>query len=258
MSPPARKAGPVGQGEYLVQAGDCVLSIADRAGHAWETIWNDPANADLKAARGEPTLLAPGDRVTIPPLRAKEETGATEQRHSFRRKGQKVLLRVRVVQRPEPSAPASASAPAAAAPADPNECSMEEPAPQADAADEPRADVPYALVIDGKHYDGRTGDDGTIEVPIAGGAGGGELVLNPGTDDEERISLRLGGLDPVSELSGVQQRLLNLGLYAGAADGEESPALEDALREFQQRQGLQVTGAADQATRDKLVEAHGA
>ena len=84
----------------------------------------------------------------------------------------------------------------------------------------------------------------------------GRLVVGTGTN--QRIySLKLGGLDPVTEISGAQGRLKNLGYMIPAIDGQLGPETVEALHQFQQANGLDVTGALDDATQAKLKEAHG-
>jgi hypothetical protein len=60
---------PVGSGNYTVQEGDCITSIASLAGHFWKTLWEHPSNADLSHARKSPNILLTGDILTIPPIR---------------------------------------------------------------------------------------------------------------------------------------------------------------------------------------------
>jgi peptidoglycan hydrolase-like protein with peptidoglycan-binding domain len=69
--------------------------------------------------------------------------------------------------------------------------------------------------------------------------------------------LRLGHLDPVAEISGVQARLLNLGIYGGPVDGEMNPEFEAAIRVFQERNGLQPTGKLDDQVKSWAERAHG-
>src|SRR3954470_16417492 len=79
--------GPLGGGDRVVQAGECLESIAFETGFFWQTLWDHSGNAALKKARRYPTALLPGDRVHIPELEAKEESRPAEARHRFKRKG---------------------------------------------------------------------------------------------------------------------------------------------------------------------------
>lgn len=243
---------------YEVKQGDCVSSIAGKHGMFWETIWNHSQNSELKHRRGDPNVLHPGDSIFIPEKELKEEPGDTEQRHRFRRKGVPAKLRLRLLQdREEEEQPAEQETSSDTeggddfyVAGDPE--NVTEPPDQ-----EPRANVPYRLVIDGISHEGQTDDDGMIEIAMPENAREGELILHPGTEQEERIELNLGNVNPIEEVSGVKQRLANLNLYFGEIDESETPELEEALRLFQQSNELEVTGRIDQSTKDKLVEVHG-
>jgi peptidoglycan hydrolase-like protein with peptidoglycan-binding domain len=50
----------------------------------------------------------------------------------------------------------------------------------------------------------------------------------------------------------VQERLKTEGVYAGPVDGELNAQTEAALRAYQAKQGLPVSGAADEATLKQL------
>jgi peptidoglycan hydrolase-like protein with peptidoglycan-binding domain len=50
----------------------------------------------------------------------------------------------------------------------------------------------------------------------------------------------------------VQERLTAEGVYAGPLDGEVNAQTEAALRAYQQKHGLPVSGAADEATLKQL------
>ncbi|MGD2061982.1 MAG: LysM peptidoglycan-binding domain-containing protein [Nitrospirota bacterium] len=161
--------------EHKVKQGECLSSIAAKYGLFPGTIWDDPANAKLKEKRGDASVLAPGDVVIVPDKRGKEETGGSEQRHRFRRKGVPAMLRLQIKR-----------------------------------DDEPRANVRFVLTVDGTTTEGTTDGDGRIEVPIPPGAQQGELTITDG-DVEEIYPLRLGTLDPVDTETGVRGRLRGLG-----------------------------------------------
>jgi len=68
---------------YTIQEGDCVSSIASKAGFLWTTVWNHANNASLKQLRTDPNVLNPGDQIFIPDLTPKVLPKPTEQRHKF-------------------------------------------------------------------------------------------------------------------------------------------------------------------------------
>lgn len=213
--------GPVGQGDYVIRPGDCVSKIAKETGHFWATIWEDPANAELRSVRQDPNVLMPQDRVTVPDLREKAEDCATEQRHRFRRRGEPARLRLQFMR-----------------------------------GEEPRADEDYQIVVDGEIHTGQTDDEGQVEVPIPGNACGGKILIGSG-DDQDEFQLQLGHLAPATEVEGVQARLNNLSYDCGNVDGELGPKTKSALARFQHDHQLPETGRPDQETRDKLKEVHG-
>jgi len=68
--------------------------------------------------------------------------------------------------------------------------------------------------------------------------------------------LDLGELDPITETTGVQARLKNLGFYDGAIDGEVSDEFLQAIAEFREKTGLPEGNAIDDALCEKLREIH--
>jgi hypothetical protein len=169
--------------EHKVEQGDCIASIGLKYGFFPDTVWDDPANASLKAERKDGNVLLPGDVVKIPELRPKTVACATGKQHAFRRKGVPETLRLQFLARGEP-----------------------------------RAGLAYSLDIDGKVFRGETDDEGRIELLIPPDAKVGKLTLG----ENEKHTLALGHLDPVEVESGARQRLVNLGLLADAdadADG---------------------------------------
>ena len=206
---------------YTVKQGDCISSIAREHGFFWQTLWDHPGNSQLKANRKNPNVLLPGDMVFVPDKSEKKESGATERRHRFVKRGEPAKLRLQLLDN-----------------------------------DRPRANEPYVLDIDGQLFSGNADAQGSIEHPIQPNAKRGKLTVGVAPNQQE-VSFQLGNVDPVDEVSGIQARLSNLGLYWGAADGEMGSATQAALRRFQCKHGLPATGQADSATRAKLLEEHG-
>lgn len=255
--PPApQDTGPIGEGDHEVRDGECMSSIAKTTGHFWETIWNDPGNSELKSVRKDPNVLLPGDRVVVPPLRPKQEPGATEQHHRFRRKGEPAKLRIRLVREPDRD---PTEAPEMIVVQSGKDSITEDPEPQTQALeDEPRAAVPYILDVDGERYEGTTDADGYLEAPIPGNARKAKLLLNPGTENEEELDLVLGRLDPISEYVGVKQRLANLTFECGDRTDELTDGLRWAIKAFQHKHGLEETGDLTEELRNMIQDLHGA
>jgi hypothetical protein len=242
--------------KHTVKQGECISSIADKYGLFWDTLWNHPENAELKRQRKDPNVLLAGDEVFIPEKEEKNESCETEQTHRFRLKGVPAKLRLRLMRPAEPAIRQAEEGSASYPP--PSVVSSEDPEEPSPAAEpEPRANVRYVVEIDGRTTEGQTDSDGRLEVNIAPGAKRGRLTVEPGTENEQTIQLNLGDLDPDTEISGVKKRLANLGFQCGALDNTDTDVFRAALRDFQTRHGLQVTGEVDDQTRQKLRDVHG-
>jgi hypothetical protein len=217
----AAGAQPTGSGDTVVRQGESIESIARRHGFLPQTIWDDPDNAQLKRERKDPSMLLPGDRLRVPERRRREEPGADAQRHKFRRKGLPSKLRVKVLR-----------------------------------DGQPRANEPYVLSVDGQLSRGDLDGDGVIEIPVPPNARHGRLTVGKDESDQQVFELHLSGLDPIDAVSGVQQRLCNLG-YPCPKSGSLDPETRSALADFQRVFGIEATGEPDQTTRDRLAKEHG-
>src|SRR6185503_2681877 len=83
---------------HTVKQGEHLSGIAEEYGFSnFETIWDDPQNAELKQKRQNPNVLLPGDELFIPAKETKEESGATEKRHRFKWRGRQLQLRLRLL-----------------------------------------------------------------------------------------------------------------------------------------------------------------
>jgi hypothetical protein len=199
-----------------VRQGESIPSIAAQSGFFSDTIWNHPQNSSLKQLREDMNVLSPGDEVFIPEKELKDESGATEQKHSFKKKGEPHKLKLKLL-----------------------------------AMGKPRANEDYVLEVGGQLFDGKTDAEGKIEKTIPGNARSGTLILRGG---KEKHTVKIGNLDPLDETSGVQQRLNNLGFSCGSESGKMNEATGQALKKFQIKHNLEVTGQIDDATKAKLKE----
>jgi hypothetical protein len=202
--------------KHIIGQGESIPSIAVKSGFFSDTIWNHPENAKLKELRKDMNVLMTGDEVFIPDKELKEESGATEQKHRFRRKGEPHKLKLKLM-----------------------------------AMGKPRANEAYVLDIDGQLIEGKTDTTGKLEQTIPGKARSATLILRGG---KEKQVLNIGNLDPLDAVSGVQQRLNNLGFDCGTENDELNEALAQALSKFQAKHNLAITGQIDEAVKAKLKE----
>ncbi len=213
---------------HRVRPGECLSSIAKQYGFAdWRTIYNHPENASFRQRRPNPNVIYPGDRIYIPDGEQREESCTTEQCHNFRCKAPRTLLRV-VIQ---------------------------------DEDGQPVAGKRYQLRIAGREpYQDITGDDGLIEHEIPADVEEGALTVwldEEASSEGYTWSLKIGHLDPVDEITGIQARLNNLGFPCVDVDGILDPRTKAAVKVFQEKYGLAVDGISGPQTQAKLQEVHG-
>jgi peptidoglycan hydrolase-like protein with peptidoglycan-binding domain len=69
-------------------------------------------------------------------------------------------------------------------------------------------------------------------------------------DSDKNASAKMEGA--TKEAQKAQKKLASLGYYDGKVDGMMGPETEEAIRKFQQKQNLPVTGRLDEQTRKEL------
>ncbi|MDB4930056.1 MAG: hypothetical protein JWM10_2540 [Myxococcaceae bacterium] len=206
---------------HQVQQGECLVSIAESYGFFWETLWNLPENKAIRDTRRDPTVLRPGDVVTIPEKTVKEYVRPTGARHTFRVKNIPAKFNVRLQ----------------------------------DEGGEARAGLAFVLTVDGVETRGSTDGEGWVRASIPPTARHGTLtVTDAATGEEESYEVELGHLDPADTVEGAQTRMKQMGLYFGVANGEMTRAFVYALKDFQTSRGLQPTGELDASTQAALRE----
>jgi len=209
---------------HVVQQGECLSSIAHRYGFADPAvIYGHADNAELRRRRPDPHTLFPGDHVFVPERAEKEVDCSTGKVSSFKVKLPTVKLHVVLV----------------------------------GADGQPMKGLAYKLIVGDRTIEGTTTDEGAVEQDVPADATVGQLFLKMREDDEEGfpLTLDIGHLDPIEELSGVQARLENLGFHCGGETtlGARTRA---AIAGFQKKAGLEPTGELTDETRQKLAEQH--
>jgi N-acetylmuramoyl-L-alanine amidase len=212
-----------------VQAGDTLLSIAQAEGiFDWQRIWNHPQNQSLRRARTNPQVLYQGDQVYVPDKKEffKQVQVAVDQVHTFRTK--KPACHFSVFLKNERG--------------------------------QPYAGNNYRLKLGDKTYQGTTGSDGLVSHPVSPTVRTGELTLwraknNP--QDTYTWVLQVGHLNPIDTVSGVKQRLKNLGYHVGSIDENLDAVTTAAIANFQRHMGQSpANGELTEATRNSLVSLH--
>lgn len=197
-----------------VGEGESTSSLAKKNGFFWQTIWNHPENAELKAKRKDPNVLDPDDMIFIPERVNKKVSKGTEQEHVFKLKGEPCKIKIQMKK-----------------------------------FGKPRVNEDYTIELNGKIIQGKTNGEGEIEHFIPGETASGQLMFKNGL---EKYPLNIGYLNPVETIRGVQQRLNNLGFICGSEDGELSDKMTEALKKFQSEYKLEESGEVDEATKAKL------
>jgi len=191
--------GPVGDGNYEVDQGESVSSIVSDTGLNWKKVWGLPENQALKQSRGDdPDALLPGDMLYIPKCEQKEEDCQTDTKRRFKKLSTTTLFRM----------------------------AFED-------YDGPRAGEDYLIKFNRKIIkEGKLNDEGGLEVIIPCHVKTLVVVLGKEPSEEE-FMINLGMLDPVTELTGVQDRLNHLGYRSGSVDNKMGPLTRAAVMRFQ-------------------------
>ena len=222
--------------EHIVHEGEHLAGIAAENGfQTLDAILDHPENAEFKKLRENPLLLVAGDRIFIPDPEPKDESASTEQRAVFQLAGLGLELHAKVVDQGFTafSGDVALKAGGSTIPMKPN------------------GEVFEAFLDPSLKA-------ATLQFPVSAT----ERKRPP-------INLEPGRLDPLDTLSGLQQRLNNLGYFAGfvktaATDAkkleEQDLQLFMAVQEFQcdhMKVPDDVDGVPGKKTLDKMKEVYG-
>jgi hypothetical protein len=193
--------------KYTVEQGDRMPTIGrDKGFLRWQTIWNFKGNADLRILRGTAHILLPGDEVSIPSKlsRKAEVPGGTAE---YVVQSAAEVLRV---------------------------CF-------AGIRSTEDAPVTFKATPDtGDAVEGTLAHSGKLEIDLPPDTTKVHVELSRKTDGEggdgdkpfASYDFTVGGLDPASEVSGVQARLFNLGFYTGGITGTLDDDTRAAIAHF--------------------------
>lgn len=208
--------------KHIVKQGECISSIAYKYGFLPDTLQQEAENSELLQSQRNPDILYPGDVINIPEKKEKIESIDTEKRHAFVRKGVPAYLKLRLL----------------------------------DDEQQPLANVYYTLSIDSLTITDTTDDDGYIDKPIPPDSK--QAILKLEIDEKTEVyEIPLGHIDPIEKISGIQERLHNLGYDCGNIDGEFADRTRTMMKHFQRQHGLEETDEINDETRQKLLDLHG-
>jgi hypothetical protein len=211
--------------KHIVEAGECAVTIAWRHGFGdYKKVWKFGSNSALADKGRTPYTLTPGDELEVPDREAKSVQLGTGSRHSIVVKLPAVALRLKLL----------------------------------GVQGEAWAGEEFTLEAAGlpKPIKGTTGPDGALEAKLPVAAKQATLAIRGETFTLELSHLNAIPHDQDDPLAGAADRLRNLGYHVGEGDAG-SLAVRWALALFQTDHDLEVTGELDDATKGKLVEAHG-
>jgi N-acetylmuramoyl-L-alanine amidase len=209
--------------QHTVNQGEQLSSIAERYGFSdYRTVWDHPDNAVLKQLRKSPHVLLPGDVIAIPDRTDKKVAVETGKLHVFLLDAAPVRLRLRVQ----------------------------------DYWGDPMASTDCMLTVEGSTFELVTDGDGYLDQEIPASAERATLTVG-----ELELDLRIGHLDPVDAMTGLQARLNNLGYYTGefpeSGDELDEELLAFAIELFQWDNDFLVDGMKTADLLDKLRSSFG-
>ena len=206
---------------YVVREGDHLSVIAHKLGFDADAVWNDSKNADLQKLRGSPNILCAGDILYVPDPKKQWVPLTVGALNPFVAPVPTVKLSLGFSQNGKPLANVK--------------CVVH------------GLPAPNQFSTDG---DGKL----ALSVPVTL-----QMVTVEFPDVPMVRRVKIGHLDPVSEPSGVLQRLQNLGYVSPrtGADLTDPAAMAGPVTAFQKARGLAITGKLDDDTRNALRQAHG-
>jgi hypothetical protein len=204
---------------YVVRQGEYLDQIAYKLGFDAETVWTHEKNTELRETRKDHRVLCPGDILYIPATEERQELplNAGEENNY---QAAVPTRKVEFVLRNE---------------------------------DGPLPNEDFILNGLGTPIEDKSDAEGKVSVTVPVTARDVVLVLK----NYGAFNLRIGDLDPITEPSGLQARLMGLGFHPGPVTGEIDDDTRYAIQRFQVAKGLEVTGDTTPEILSAIQSAYG-
>jgi N-acetylmuramoyl-L-alanine amidase len=213
---------------HNVQQGETVSSIARKYGFPdWQALYNHPDNSALKEKRPNPDLIYPKDEIAIPERNLAKFKAKLNEKQTFKSKAKRNVIKLKI----------------------------------GAIGGVLWANRKVELKVDEDIIESTTDDDG-IAVFRLPKRHSHTAILNIYTLKETSkpsysVEVKLGHLDPITELTGQQARLSALGFDCGLLTPKTNKRYEKALVEYQQAMGLIVDGICGPETQKSLEKEYG-
>jgi hypothetical protein len=125
---------------------------------------------------------------------------------------------------------------------------------QIDGQDGPAANLRCVIEIDKTTFEKTTSDEGIVDFPLSKNAQSGSVTVYVDTEHKVNYPLHIGKLAHHETIKGMAQRLRHLGILHGDHEKENDTVFKIALKAFQAKNGLQVTGKINDETKAKFEE----
>lgn len=207
---------------YIIKQGDFLEKIAFKHGFTVDDVWNHPKNIEIRNLRQDHNVLAPGDIVFIPQKSAEHVAITNGAKNRYIAKVPKTNVAIEFF-----------------------------------SSSGPLANEPYTIHGVGSPITGATDSEGNMNACVPVTTDSFDVTFE---NIRHTVTILIGHIDPISEISGVRQRLIGLGLLSlnNVFDiDEEARMTSKAIERFQFEHGLLPTGSINDDTRRIIEEEFG-
>lgn len=216
--------------KHVVKPGETLSSIALKYGFkSIDAIYNHAENEDFRERRSNPDVIYEGDSIFIPDMSPAKFSIEVNRTNRFTVSLPKEILSMHLVFE--------------------------------DDVDQQGANIEAVLIIDDIEYPAKSDGDALVQwkIPRTNTRKGlVKLFLESDKTEATHVfEVLLGDLNPVSENTGIQARLNNLGFNCGKVDNNIKEKSISAIKKFQEANNLTVDGVPGPKTLKALEDKYG-